>query len=116
MWIQKKQRDNRHDLHSRTASGEVPRTDCRSIHDLTSPKLLTQLVVMDSGKSWPPRFIATVRQFYDGMQVHVQNDGEFSVTNVIKQGYVMAPTLFSMMFLPCSWMLFFNECIVSSKS
>ena len=36
------------------------------------------------------------------MQARVQNDGEFSepfeVTNEVKQGCVMAPTLFSMMF------------------
>ena len=48
----------------------------------------------------PPRFI--VRQFHDSMQARVQNDGEFSepfeVTNGVKQGCVMAPTLFSMMF------------------
>ena len=50
----------------------------------------------------PLRFIAMVRQFHDGMQAHVQNDGEFSepfeVTNGVKQGCVMAPTLFSMVF------------------
>ena len=50
----------------------------------------------------PPRYIAMVRQFHDGMQAHVQNDGEYSepflVTNGVKQGCVMAPTLFSMMF------------------
>ena len=34
MWIQKRQRDNRHDIHSKTASGEMPRTECRSIHDV----------------------------------------------------------------------------------
>ena len=43
-----------------------------------------------------------VRQFHDGMQARVQNDGEYSepfpVTNGVKQGCVMAPTLFSMMF------------------
>ena len=43
-----------------------------------------------------------VRQFHDGMQARVQNDGEFSepfeVTNGVKQGCVLAPTLFSMMF------------------
>ena len=46
--------------------------------------------------------IAMVRQFYDGVQVHVQNDGKYSeplpVTNGVKQGCIMAPTLFSMMF------------------
>ena len=50
----------------------------------------------------PPRFIAMVRQFHDGMQARVQNDGEFSkpfeVTNGVKQACVVAPTLFSMMF------------------
>ena len=50
----------------------------------------------------PPRFIAMVRQFHDGMHARVQNDGEFSepfeVTNGVKQGCVLAPTLFSMMF------------------
>ena len=58
----------------------------------------------------PPRFIAMVRQFHDGMQARVQNDGEFSeplaITNGVKQGCVMAPTLFSMVFSACSWMLF----------
>ena len=43
-----------------------------------------------------------VLQFHDGMQARVQNDGEYSepflVTNGVKQGRVMAPTLFSMMF------------------
>ena len=50
----------------------------------------------------PPRYIAMVRQFHDGMQARVQNNGEYSepfpVTNGVKQGCVMAPTLFSMMF------------------
>ena len=40
--------------------------------------------------------------FHDGMQVRVQNDREyfepFPVTNRVKQGCVMAPTLFSMTF------------------
>ena len=50
----------------------------------------------------PPRFIAMLRQFHDDMQARAQNDGEFSepfeVTNGVKQGCVMAPTLLSMMF------------------
>ena len=41
-----------------------------------------------------------VRQFYDGMLASVQNDGEFSdpfpVTNGVKQGCLLASTLFSM--------------------
>ena len=50
----------------------------------------------------PPRYIAMVRQFHDGIQARVQNDGVYSepflVTNGVKHGCVMAPTLFSMMF------------------
>ena len=41
-------------------------------------------------------------QFHDGMKARDQNGGEFSehfeVTNGVKPGCVMAPTLFSMMF------------------
>ena len=51
----------------------------------------------------PPRFIAVVRQLHDDKQAHVQIDGElsehFGATNGIKQGCVMAPILFSMVFL-----------------
>ena len=43
-----------------------------------------------------------VLQIHDGMQACVQNDGEYSepfpVTNGVKKGCAMAPTLFSMMF------------------
>ena len=38
----------------------------------------------------PAKFIATVRQFHDGMLARAQNDGKFSdpfpVTNGVKQG------------------------------
>ena len=51
---------------------------------------------------FPPRFIAMVRKFHDGMQARVQNDGEYSepfpVTKRVKQGWVMTQTVFSMMF------------------
>ena len=47
-------------------------------------------------------FIAIVRQFHEGMLARVQKDGEFSnpfpVTNGVKQGCVLAPTLISMRF------------------
>ena len=50
----------------------------------------------------PAKFIAMVRQFHEGMLARVQNDGQFSdhfpVTNGVKQGRVLASTLFSMMF------------------
>ena len=48
------------------------------------------------------RFIAMLQQFQDGMLPRVQNDDEHSeplpVTNGVKQGCVLTPTLFSMMF------------------
>ena len=51
---------------------------------------------------FPAKFIAVVRQFHDGMLARVQNDGEFSDpfpgTYGVKQGCVLASTLFSMMF------------------
>ena len=50
----------------------------------------------------PNKYIAIVRQFHDGMQARVQDNGEvskpFPVTNGVKQGCVLAPTLFSLMF------------------
>ena len=50
----------------------------------------------------PDVFISIVRQFHDGMMVSVRDNGkysdEFAVTNGVKQGCVLAPTLFSMMF------------------
>ena len=51
----------------------------------------------------PPRFVAMMWQFHDGIQALVQNDGEFcepfEVMNGVKEDCVMAPTLFSMMFM-----------------
>ena len=48
----------------------------------------------------PQRFITMVRQCHDGMQAHVLDDqsSPFEVSNGVKQGCVLAPTLFSMMY------------------
>ncbi|KAF7241799.1 Craniofacial development protein 2 [Varanus komodoensis] len=50
----------------------------------------------------PDRFILMVRQFHDGMTALVLDDGEaseaFPITNGVKQGCVLALTLFSIMF------------------
>jgi hypothetical protein len=50
----------------------------------------------------PAKFIEIVKQFYEGMQATVIDSGNesepFPVTNGVKQGCVMAPTLFSVLF------------------
>ena len=50
----------------------------------------------------PDKFVEMVKQFHDGMQASVQDDGKhsasFPVTNGVKQGCVLAPTLFSIVF------------------
>ncbi|BHF61762.1 hypothetical protein SprV_0100473800 [Sparganum proliferum] len=50
----------------------------------------------------PERFIDMVRQLHDGMMARVTDNGAvseaFAVTNGVKQGCVLAPTLFSFMF------------------
>ena len=49
----------------------------------------------------PSKFITMVRLFHDGMRAHVLDESECSVpsdvTNGVKQGRVLVPTLFSMM-------------------
>lgn len=50
----------------------------------------------------PEKFTNIVRQFHDGMSARVLDNGElsepFTVSNGVKQGCVMAPTLFSVLF------------------
>ena len=64
--------------------------------------LLWQSVTIMAKFGCPDRFITMVRQFHDGMMARVQDQNgssiKFSVTNGIKQGCVLAPTLFSIMF------------------
>ena len=55
----------------------------------------------------PEKFVSLIRSFHEGMLARVQECGEYSdlfpVTNETKQGCVLAPTLFSIVF---SLMLF----------
>ena len=64
--------------------------------------LLGEVFVCYSKVWLSAKFITMVRQFHDGMLARVQNDDEFSdpfpVTNGVKQGCVLASTLFGMMF------------------
>ena len=61
---------------------------------------------MDCGKSWralavPPKFLTILRQLHEGQQSQVKHNGSLSgsiIFNGVKQGYVLAPTLFSIFF------------------
>ena len=61
----------------------------------------------------PWKFISMVQQFHAGMQAQVQDNGEtsepFLVSNGVKKGCVLAPTLFSLMF---SAMLTLSETVM----
>ena len=61
----------------------------------------------------PQKFINMVRLFHEGMEARVKDNGEFSepfpVTNGVKQGCVLAPTLFSMLFSAMLTDAFRNE-------
>ena len=50
----------------------------------------------------PEKFISIVQQFHDGMRAHVQDNSDtleaFVITNGVKQGCILAPILFSLMF------------------
>ena len=50
----------------------------------------------------PDKFVEMIKQFHDGVRASVQDDGEhsasFPMTIGVKQGFVLAPTLFSMVF------------------
>ena len=58
----------------------------------------------------PEKFISIVQQFHDDMRAHVQDNGDiseaFAVTNGVKQGCVLAPILFYLMFWLCYRMHF----------
>ena len=73
--------------------------DLNKVFDTVSRKGLWKIMAKFG---YPAKFIAMVRQFHDGMLARVQNDGEFTdpfpVTNGVKQGCVLASTLFSMIF------------------
>ena len=51
----------------------------------------------------PEKFTSIVQWFHDGMRAHVQDNGDiseaFAVTNGVKQGCVLAPVLFFLIFL-----------------
>ena len=85
----------------------MPGTEYGPLHDLCRPYQTFDTVSREG--LWkimakfgcPAKVKAMVRQFHDGMLARVQNDGEFSdpfpVTYGVKQGCVLASTLFNIM-------------------
>jgi hypothetical protein len=65
----------------------------------------------------PNKLMTMVRQFYDGIVARVLDDGKtfidlsMDVSNGVQQGWVLAPTLFSMML---SAMLSVSACIAAT--
>ncbi|KYO42070.1 hypothetical protein Y1Q_0002715 [Alligator mississippiensis] len=74
-------------------------TDLTKAFDTVSWKGLWKIIAKFSCLE---KLIAMVRQFHDGMLAHVVDDVEssdpFPVTNKVKHGCLLAPTLFSMIF------------------
>ncbi|BHF76059.1 hypothetical protein SprV_0501915700 [Sparganum proliferum] len=68
----------------------------------------------------PERFIEMVRQLHDGMMARVTDNGAvseaFAVTNGVKQGCVLAPTLFSLMFSAMLMDAYRDDCPPGSAS
>ena len=58
----------------------------------------------------PEKIISIVQQFHDGMRAHVQDNGDtleaLVITNGVKQGCILAPILFYLMFWLCYRMHF----------
>ena len=50
----------------------------------------------------PPKFLTILRQLHEGQQGQVKRNGSlsgsFPISNGVKQGFVLAPTLFSIFF------------------
>ena len=58
----------------------------------------------------PEKFISIVKQFHESMRAHVQDNGDileaFIIINGVKQGCILAPILFCLMFWLCYRMHF----------
>ena len=92
-----------HGICCKTATRKVSGTEHWPLLDLywSDPRHLTWSAETAFGESCPPQFITIVRQFHEGMHGRLQGNGEsslaFPITNGVRQGCVLAPTLFSIM-------------------
>nr|VZI07599.1 unnamed protein product [Spirometra erinaceieuropaei] len=78
------------------------REKCQEMRTHLYPTFVDLTKTFDTKSGCPERFIQMVHQLHDGMMARVTDNGAvseaFAVTNVVKQGCVLAPTLFSLMF------------------
>ena len=90
--LQEKSMEQRQDLY-------ITFVDLNKAFDSVSRKGLWKILAKFC---CPEKFVKMVRLFHDDMVAIVLNDGgsskPFQVTNEVKQGCILAPTLFSMMF------------------
>ena len=108
MWIPERARNHRHGVRSRQLQQKCQEQNA----DMFSTTVdLTKAFDTVSGEGlWrimskcccSQKFIAMVKQFHDVMQARIQDNNERSepspLTNGMKQGRVVAPLLFSLMF------------------
>ena len=110
MWLQSRKVLSGHDLLPPSAAGEVSRAalflalflafvDLTKVFDLVSRSGLFKIV---QKISCPPKFLAIITSFHQDMQSTVCFDGAtsnvFPVSSGVKQGCVLAPTLFGIFF------------------
>ena len=100
VWIQKRQRNNRHDLYSTIVSRKMPGTECgpqqdlcRSYQSIWHSREGLWKIIAKFGCS--AKFIAMMRQFYDGMLARVQNDGFFLIHSLWQMELSKAVTGFN---------------------
>ena len=108
MWVQVQQRDRTHDLRAVADTGECREqnmglyaafVDLSKAFDTVSHDGLWKILAR---LGCPPKSLTTLRQFHEGQQGQVKHNGSlsgsFPISNDVKQGCVLAPTLFSIIF------------------
>ncbi|VDL87826.1 unnamed protein product, partial [Schistocephalus solidus] len=102
MWLPPTPWDNRYDLCHPPATRQVPGDANSPIHYLRGSDESDRLWKIMQKFGCPERFTHMLRQLHDGMTARVTDKGTvseaFTMTIGVKQGRVLAPTLFSLMF------------------
>ena len=107
MWLSFKQKHSRHDLLPTTTPEKMHRAGSTSVycvcrlHEGIRHRWEAGLWQLLRKYGCPEKFTTMIESLHTGMMVNVRNRGEvsdtFAITNGVKQGCVLAPTLFSIM-------------------